>query len=176
MSKRIYPYGSIKYWLTYDIDDVCDLYSDCGLHPQTVRTWIRKGLKTIDNSRPTLFYGYDLIAFIKSQNLKNKCKTSFDEMFCMSCKDARNIFKRNITMNQKNNFLQVSGLCRSCKKPMFKNYKMDDFQKLKRTFHKVDVLELYDCDKSSCKTHLSASLDTPASESNIWTPYGDLFK
>jgi RNase P subunit RPR2 len=177
MSKRLYPHRRVRYWQTYDVDDICALFSDLGIHPQTVRAWVKRGLKTTDKGKtPTLIYGNDLITYIKLQNSKSKCKTAFDEMFCVKCQDARNIFQRNVTVKQKAKFLQVSGTCRECKTTMFQNYKMNDLPKIKRIFHVVGVLELYDCADSTSKTHLSPYNITPVNESDIGTPYGDLFE
>jgi hypothetical protein len=177
MSKRLYPHKRVRYWYVYDVDDICALFSDLGIHPQTVRAWVKKGLNMIDKGKaPTLIYGHDLIAYIKSQNSKGKRKTAFNEMFCVKCQDARNVFQRNVSVKQKAKFLQVSGACRECKTTMFQNYKMADLPKIKRTFHVVDVLELYDCADSTSKTHLSPDNITPVNESNIGVHYGDLFE
>tara|TARA_A200000113_G_scaffold211980_1_gene213129 strand:- start:2878 stop:3393 length:516 start_codon:yes stop_codon:yes gene_type:complete len=165
MSKRLYPHKRVRYWLVYDIDDICTLFSDLGLHPQTVRAWVKRGLKTIDNGKPALIYGNNLIAFLKAQNTENKCITEFDEMFCMGCKDARPIYQNKIKVDQKTNVLSVSGLCRCCKTKMYQNYKLSDFSALRKTFKVVDVLELYDCEASSDKTHIPARKHQPENES-----------
>ncbi len=175
MSKRLYPHAYIKYWYVYDIGDICNVYHDLGLHPQTVRAWVKDGLKTIDSGKPTLIYGYDLSNYIKTQNDKNKCKTAFDEMFCMKCHDARGVLKNHVTIQHKQGFFCLSGVCRTCKTAMFKSYKLDDLPNIKRTFYVVDVLELYDCEVSACKTHMPDPNVTSINESGYGTPYGDLF-
>jgi len=175
MSKRLYPYKRLKYWYAYSIDDICALYAEFGLHAQTVRKWIKDGLKTIDKGKPALIYGSDLIEFLKTQNSKNKCKTASDEMFCMKCKDSRKLFQRKAAIEHKEKNLFVSGHCRECKTVMFKSYKMDDLPKLKRIFHVVGVLELYDCEASPCKTHMQGHVTTPLSESLNGVHQGDLF-
>ena len=156
MSKRLYPHKRVRYWYAYDIDDICTLFSDLGLHAQTVRKWIKNGLKTIDAGKPALVYGYDLIAYLKKSNNSNKCKTSFDEMYCMGCQDARPIFRNTVSIEQKSQFLKVQGACRECKGPMFKSYKLTDFPALKKKFNLVDVLELYDFETPTDKTHIHA--------------------
>ena len=64
MSRRLYPHKRVRYWYAYDIDDICTLFSEFSLHPQTVRKWINDGLKTIDKCKPSLVYGNDLIAYL----------------------------------------------------------------------------------------------------------------
>lgn len=176
MAKRLYSHGRVKYWYVYDIDDVCALFSEFGLHAQTVRKWVKNGLKTIDNGKPALIYGNDLIEFLKKQNSKGKCPVEFNEMYCLKCQDARPIFQRKITIKHRAYNLFVSGCCRECKTQINKTYKMDDLPKLKRTFQLVDVLELYDCEASPCKTHLETPHTIPLNESSYGTPYGDLFE
>ena len=165
MAKRLYPHKRVKYWYAYDVEDICALFSEFGLHNQTVRKWVKNGLKAIDNGKPTLIYGNDLIGFLKEQNTKHKCKTDFNEMFCMKCQDARPIFQRKVTIKQKAKTLSVSGSCRECKTVMFKSYKMSDLSKVKRVFQLVDVLELYDCEASPSKTHIQVQAIAPLSES-----------
>ena len=165
MSKRLYPHKRVRYWYAYDIDDICTLFSDLGLHPQTVRKWIKNGLKTMDAGKPALVYGHDLIAYLKKSNNANKCKTAFDEMYCMGCQDARSIFQNKITAKQKAKFLQVQAMCRTCKKRMFKNYKLSDLPALRKKFTLVDVSQLYDFEVSTDKTHIHAREQNTASES-----------
>jgi hypothetical protein len=152
MSKRLYHHNKVKYGRSYDKDDICALFD---IHPQTVQAWIKKqGLKTIDNKKPSLVYGWDLIEFLKRKNNKDKCPTQFNEMYCFQCSLARPIFKKSVRFEEKHNGLFVQGRCRQCKSVMSQNYKLKDFQKIKRIFNVVDVLELYDCEQSTCKTHI----------------------
>lgn len=171
MSKRLYPHKRVRYWYAYDIDDVCALFSDPGLHVQTVRKWIKNGLSTIDAGKPALVYGYDLIAYLKKNNTVNKRKTAFDQLYCMGCQDARCIFRNKIVVEQKSQSLKVQGICRECKKSMFQNYKLQDLSALKKKFTLVDVSELYDFETPIDKTHISAQEQNTKSESM----QGDLF-
>lgn len=166
MSKRLYPHNRVRYWYAYDLDEICTLFADTGLHIQTVRKWIVKdGLRTIDTGKPALVYGHNLIEFIKHQNDKGKCKTAFDQIYCMKCKDARPTLKNKVTTEKKGNLLKVSGQCRCCKTVMFKTYKMDDLMQIHRIFHVVGVLELYDCAIPSAKTQIPTHLPERTNES-----------
>jgi len=165
MSKRLYPHNRVRYWYAYDLDDICALFSDSRLHKQTIRKWIKGGLNTIDKGKPVLIYGNDLIAYIKARNIKNKCSTDFDQLFCMKCQDARYIYQNMIKVDQNGSSLKVSGLCRKCKAKMFQNYKLDDFSQLRKIFTLVGVLELYDSALSPDKTHIKPQDHTPINES-----------
>jgi len=169
MSKRLYPHNRVRYWFAYDVDDVCATFSDLGLHPQTVRKWIKKGLKTIGVGKPALVYGNDLIVFLRARNNESKCVTDFDQLYCMKCQDARPVFQNKIIVEQKKRFLMVKGLCRECKSRMFQNYKLDDFPRLRKTFALVEVLELYDSALPTDKTHIATQEQSPQYESVQWS-------
>ncbi len=166
MSKRLYPHNRVRYWRAYSIDEVCALFSDKGLHAQTVRKWLKNGLKCIDAGKPVLIYGNDLIVFLKQRNTQNKCKTEFHQLFCMKCQDARSAYKNQISVEQKAQFLKVNAVCRTCKKSMFKNYKLADFSALKKKFKLVDVSRLDDLTEPSDKTHLPAQGQKLGNESS----------
>lgn len=153
MSGRLYPHGRIRYWYAYDIEDICTLFNDLGLHPQTVRKWIKDGLPTVDTGKPILIYGNNLIEWLKKRNYSNKCSTELNQMFCMKCQDARQVFQRQISIDQNGRFLKVKGICRNCKTIMNKNYKLAVLPELRQLFKVVDVLQLDDSAKSTCKTH-----------------------
>ena len=175
MSKRLYPHKRVRYWYAYDIEDICALFSDVKLHPQTVRKWIKNGLKTIGTGNPVLVYGCNLIAYLQKNNNANKCKTAFGEMYCMGCQDARPIFQSKIAVEQKAKFLQAQAICRKCKKHMFKNYKLSDFPVLRKKFALVDVSELYDFEAPTDMTHFHAQEQNTKSEPALGEQYGELF-
>jgi len=161
MSRQIYSLQRIKYWYVYDIDEICTLF---GIHKQTVRTWLRNGLPSMDTSRPTLIYGNDLKEFLGKQNKTNKCATAFDEMFCMKCQDARKPFQRKVQLQQKNNFILAQAHCPICKKVMFKSYSILTYSNLMQNFRAVDVLELYDSKVPTANTHFTASSNLQPNE------------
>jgi hypothetical protein len=169
MSRRLYAHNRVRYWYAYDLEEICALFSGAGLHVQTVRAWIKGGLKTIDGGKPALVYGYDLIGFLKRHNAKGKCVLPFDQFYCLKCHDKRPAFRRQVIVKSQNRFLKASGHCRVCKTLMFKSYKIDDYQTLRHKFDLVDVLELYDCESPAVKTHIHAQTKAPATESAQWS-------
>lgn len=171
MSKRLYPHNHVRYWYVYDIDDICALFANKGLHPQTVRAWIKSGLKTIDTGKPLLIYGHDLITHLKRNNTASKCVTAFDEFFCMGCQDARPAYQNKAAIIAEKSFMNVKARCRTCKKTMCKSHKLMDLHKLKQILTLVDVSQLYDCEDITDKTHIHACNQNPLSESS----QGELF-
>ena len=53
----------------YTVDEVACLF---GIHRNTVREWIKRGLPTSDDRRPMLILGRDLLAFLQARRTKNK--------------------------------------------------------------------------------------------------------
>ncbi len=172
MSRRLYPHNRVRYWYAYELEEISVLFSDKGLHIQTVRKWINKaGLKTVDVGKPALVYGQNLIDFLKRHNSKNKRKTVFKEFYCLKCHDSRPICQNKVRVAHEGKYIKLCGLCRSCKSLMFKSYKLSEYPTIKRTFYLVDVLELYDCATRTDKTHIHAQESERSSESG----QGDLF-
>ena len=57
-----------------------------GVHKNTVREWIKRGLPVIDDKRPMLILGRDLFAFLQAKRVKNKQPCKPGEMYCLRCR------------------------------------------------------------------------------------------
>ena len=71
---------------SYTVGEVATLY---GVHPHTVRQWIRQGLLTCDNRRPLLILGRDLAEFLTRKRTANKRPCKPGEVFCVRCRVPR---------------------------------------------------------------------------------------
>lgn len=60
-----------------------------GVHRNTVRDWIKRGLPTNDERRPALILGRDLAAFLLARRLKNKRTCQPGELYCVRCRAPR---------------------------------------------------------------------------------------
>jgi hypothetical protein len=54
-----------------------------------VRNWVKDGLATIDDNRPMLILGHDLVEFIKKRRAKNKQRCKPGELYCVRCRLPR---------------------------------------------------------------------------------------
>lgn len=67
----------------YTVEDVASLF---GVHRNTVREWVKRGLPTSDNKRPMLILGRDLAAFLQARRAKNKRTCQPGEIYCVRCR------------------------------------------------------------------------------------------
>src|SRR4051812_16143299 len=59
------------------------------VHKNTVRDWHRKGLEPIDDSRPILFQGAVVRAFLVVRNARRKAPCPPGTMYCFKCRQPR---------------------------------------------------------------------------------------
>ena len=67
----------------YTVEEIASLF---GVHRNTVREWVKRGLPTTDGKRPRLILGRDLGAFLQARRMKNKRKCQLGEMYCFKCR------------------------------------------------------------------------------------------
>lgn len=70
----------------YTVDEVASLF---GVHRNTVREWVKRGLPTSDGRRPMLILGRDLVAFLSARRTKNKRTCQPGELYCVRCRAPR---------------------------------------------------------------------------------------
>ena len=63
-----------------------EVASRFGVHRNTVRDWVRRGLPISDNKRPMLILGRDLFAFLQARRAKNKRPCGPGEIYCVRCR------------------------------------------------------------------------------------------
>jgi hypothetical protein len=76
----------IKIHRPYTIEAIATV---TGVHIHTVRSWIRKGLPTIDKRRPTLVQGRALRAFFEAARTASKKPLRTGEMYCLKCRSPK---------------------------------------------------------------------------------------
>jgi len=67
----------------YTVEETANLL---GVHRNTVREWVRRGLPTSDDKRPMLILGRDLAAFLQARRKKNKRPCQPGEIYCVRCR------------------------------------------------------------------------------------------
>ena len=86
MSKRHPNPRLAKIHRNHTVEEIAELYR---VHKNTVRAWIKEGLPTIDDRRPTLVLGCDLRDFLTVRRQKNKRPCQDGEIYCLRCRVPR---------------------------------------------------------------------------------------
>ncbi len=86
MRKRHPNHRLVKIHRNYTVEEIAELF---GMHKNTVLNWVKNGLQTIDNKRPKLILGKDLITYLKKRREKNKQKCKPEELFCVKCREPK---------------------------------------------------------------------------------------
>ena len=86
MAKRHPNHRLVKIHRSYTVEEVSSLF---GIHKNTVRNWFQNGLPTIDNKRPMLMLGNDLVEFLQKRRTKNKQTCKPGELYCVRCRVPR---------------------------------------------------------------------------------------
>lgn len=111
MSSRNNP-NRIKSHRSYTVIEVSELL---GVHPKTVRNWIRAGLPIADEKRPILIDGADLKIFLKQKRKTYMHQCEPHEMYCFKCKQPQFPDIDSLKFIAKPaGMAQMSGYCREC--------------------------------------------------------------
>lgn len=80
--RRIDPRRA-KLHFNYTVEEAARLF---GTHRQTVRQWMKAGLKPTDGKRPTLFTGVELRRFLGERRAARKRPTPPGMIYCLPCR------------------------------------------------------------------------------------------
>lgn len=131
--KRSFNIGLIRQGANYTLQEIATLYK---LHIRSVREWIKAGLKIIDRHKPYLVHGSDLYDFLKQKQEKRKSKCKKDQLYCCSCRTARESICNEINIKILNHkLLMMTGCCSSCKNTINQLRSTKSLEDLKRTFN-----------------------------------------
>ena len=70
----------------YSVEDASRLFS---IHKNTVRNWLREGLKPIDDQRPTLIQGSELRRFLAERRARSRQTCGPGRLYCLPCRAPR---------------------------------------------------------------------------------------
>lgn len=84
--KRHPNYRRVKINRNYTVEEIARLF---GIHKHTVRHWVKAGLPTCDERRPTLILGQDLTLFLQARREKNRRPCRPGEIYCVRCRSPK---------------------------------------------------------------------------------------
>jgi hypothetical protein len=73
----------IKKHRSYTVEELARL---AGVHENTVRGWQKAGLRPVDDDRPALFRGANVIDFLLRRRAAGRRQCGPGEMFCLPCR------------------------------------------------------------------------------------------
>lgn len=73
----------VKIHRSYSVEEVSAVLD---VHKNTVREWLRRGLPAIDQRRPLLILGCDLVAYLQRRRGVNKQPCQPGEIYCVCCR------------------------------------------------------------------------------------------
>ena len=112
VGKRSYNTRLIKRDYAYFISEIADLFR---LHPNAIRRWIKAGLITVDERRPLLVHGRDLIDFLNSRKAQRKQKCAADEFYCFRCRRPQRAILNRVEVRIRNETkVNLSATCCAC--------------------------------------------------------------
>ncbi len=113
-----FPIHRIRLRHTYTLNEVSELLV---VHKNTVRMWLKSGLRAIDDSRPILIFGADLKAYLSQKQAAKKTSCKPHEFFCLKCRAARKPWGEivDITIRRPNLF-NIHAICEVCDTAMNK--------------------------------------------------------
>jgi hypothetical protein len=83
MVRRHRNYRLAKIHRSYTIEELASLLT---IHRNTVRSWLKAGLPTVDGKRPILILGREIGAFLQARRAKNKQTCPPGEIYCVRCR------------------------------------------------------------------------------------------
>ena len=75
-----------KIHLSYSVEDASRLFK---IHKNTVRQWLKQGLMSIDDQRPTLLRGEELRRFLTERRAKTKQACGPGRIYCLPCRTPK---------------------------------------------------------------------------------------
>lgn len=87
MSSRKHNHRLVKIHRNYTVEEAAELL---GVHKNTIREWIRRGLETIDERRPMLILGHVLTDYLIKRRKANKRPCKAGEIYCVRCRCPQN--------------------------------------------------------------------------------------
>jgi hypothetical protein len=111
-------YRRVKRHRSYTIEEAASLL---GVHRNTVREWIRRGLPTCDSRRPILVLGPDLILFLRARRTAHKTRLAPGEIYCVRCRRARKPAASMADFSLRTESVgDLIGICPDCESLMYR--------------------------------------------------------
>jgi hypothetical protein len=127
LARRANP-QSVKLHRSYSVRELAKC---CGVHPHTVRNWQREGLEPNDKTRPLLFHGAVVRAFLSRRKASRKRPCPPGTLYCFRCREPR---RPSLGMVEYRPLKSASGdlcaICEACEGIMHRRVRKADLGKV----------------------------------------------
>lgn len=122
-ARRINP-RLIKIHRAYSADEAARAL---GVHKNSVRGWIKKGLPVVDGGRPVLILGHELRAFLDRKRKAGKRPCPPGTIYCLKCREPRGPALGMVEYVARNAATgDLTALCETCGTMMFRRARRSD--------------------------------------------------
>jgi hypothetical protein len=169
MKKKYNTNKIIESYRSYKISDICRIFIEKKLHPQTIRKWIKEcGLEAFEYKGDFYIYGAILKEFLKQYNNKNKQSLQDNEFKCQKCKQIGTLKDNLITeiKEQKNQNLIIYGFC-NCDYRTHKFWSKHRKDELQKIFNQMQLATREDSSDGNSKTNIENVNKIEVSESLV---------
>jgi hypothetical protein len=83
MGKRHPNPNVVKIHISYSVENLVKLF---GVHANTIRAWRDQGMTPNDDSKPALFHGTTVAAFLRARRALGKRPCLPGQIFCLGCR------------------------------------------------------------------------------------------
>ena len=129
MATRHPNHRLVKIHRNYTVEEVARLF---GVHRNTVREWIKRGLPTSDRRRPLLILGGDLVAFLRARRLRNKRPCQPGQIYCVRCRVPQNPDGDMAEYRPVSRILgKLAGICPTCGCMMYQRVNLARLEQLR---------------------------------------------
>jgi hypothetical protein len=101
----------------YSVEEISRLFA---LHKNTVRTWLRQGLKPIDDQRPILVRGEEICRFLTDRRARTKQACGPGRIFCLPCRAPKVPAGKMAECIQTGNSGTLQGICPDCNRMIYR--------------------------------------------------------
>src|SRR5262249_39023615 len=118
MGKRHPNPRLVKIHRSYSVEQIALLL---GIHKNTVRHWLKNGLTPIDDHRPTLVLGRELVRFLTERRTCAKQPTGQGRIYCLPCRAPKVPAGNYVECVLSNGTTgSLSGICPDCDRMMYR--------------------------------------------------------
>ncbi len=135
--KRVFNTTLIKGTLSYTTMEAA---TRLDVHKRTIEEWYKAGLDRIDDHKPFLIHGSDLIAFIEERQGARKQVCKPDQLYCVKCRMPRESRDHCVDIRFLSaKRLMIYGCCACCHSPTHKLASAKTLAELQQVFTVLEV-------------------------------------